>query len=142
LSCLAAAGCTAVDGRAVDVGALELDVAVVVVTDDDGTPLRLTAPFSAGAAPFGRLPSLRLDDGERAFVVGTTRAALLRDDPSLARAPLELATITLGAPPIAPALRVEAASSTCGSGSRRTRWWWTWISHPARPRWWRRWCST
>jgi hypothetical protein len=108
LSCLAAAGCTAVDGRAVDVGALELDVAVVVVTDEDGTPLRLTAPFSAGAAPFGRLPSLRLDDGERAFVVGTTRAALLRDDPSLARAPLELATITLGAPPIAPALRVEA----------------------------------
>lgn len=108
LSCLAAAGCTAVDGRAVDVGALELDVAVVVVTDEDGTPQRLTAPFSAGAAPFGRLPSLRLDDGERAFVVGTTRAALLRDDPGLARAPLELATITLGAPPLAPALRVEA----------------------------------
>jgi hypothetical protein len=108
MSCLAAAGCTAVDGRAVDVGALALDVAVVVVTDEDGTPLRLTAPFSAGAAPFGRLPSLRLEDGERAFVVGTTHAALLRDNPSLARAPLELAKITLGAPPLVPALRVEA----------------------------------
>lgn len=108
MSCLAAAGCTAVDGRAVDVGALALDVAVVVVTDEDGTPLRLTAPFSAGAAPFGRLPALRLDDGERAFVVGTTRAALLRHYPGLARAPLDLATLVLGAPPSMPALRVEA----------------------------------
>lgn len=108
LSCLVATGCTVVDGRAVDVGGLGLDVAVLVVTDEDGAPLRLTAPFSAGSAPFGRLPSLRLDDGERAFVVGTTRAALLRHYPGLARAPLELATVVLGTPPSMPALRVEA----------------------------------
>ncbi len=101
-----AAACSSSEVSRIEIAALSLEVAALVIADTDGRPLRVAGLLRPGQYP----PAAELEDGERAFVVGTTHAAVVRAEPLLARAPLDGFALEVAPPPPRAQLSPEGAA--------------------------------